>query len=58
MYELALLNAEFFSSMIFKVCLPIGILLWKWKRIRASRTIDFGKQKRATMASRKVSGYV
>lgn len=58
MYEVAINTAEFFSTMIFQVALPIGILAWKWSRIRAKRTVDYAKQKRASMASQMVSRYV
>jgi hypothetical protein len=58
MYELAIITAEFISAMIFQVTLPIGVLVWKWNRIRAKRTVDYAKQKRATMASQMVSRYV
>lgn len=58
MFELGLITADFISTIVFQCALPIGILTWKWMRIRANRTVDYTKVKRASLASQMRSNYV
>lgn len=59
MYESGINTAEFFSTMIFQVALPIAALLWTWAKSRAKRGEFRVKHVRAvSTASRKVDAYV